>query len=365
MSKMYLRIIFIFIFIAGAVGAHAAMAKTQIFDVTLVKPPSDNGKVSWHGYYEFEYWDKENANTTFDAHKITVWMGIKLNDMAYLSSEVEYEHTPKLGKEHAGGSGEINVDSAQLRITPTESTVVYMGVFYAPFGIEYLSYPGHKNKLVTRPKVMKSGGVIPGTWSDVGIGVNQSLGSFGHMDVFYVNGDAKNGGISRDSSSGGNESKSLGARLMLDGFVEGFNIGGSYVSGKWDEAGERDSVRYGAHIRIDSDIIFGVSYAPVLIAEYVTGKDQAASFIDGRDKEVYGYYAQASVSVHPKVEIVARYGQYDNDKEKNDNLKTETSAGVVWHMLDSVQLKGEYQWNTEEGAEKDNNAAAIQFVAYW
>lgn len=355
--KSMMRMTFIFIS-AAAFLTGGANAQEPVFDVALVAPPTDE-KVQWHGYYEFEYWDRENAKNTFDTHKITVWMGIKLSDKAFLASEVEYEHAPGLG------SGEINLDSAQLRLTPIDKTTLYMGAFYVPFGIEYFSYPGHKNKLVTRPKAFKSGGIIPGTWSDVGLGINQVFSGIGQADFYYINGDAYGGGISRDDKSGGNDAKSAGARLMIDGLIDGFNAGFSVVTGEWDENSEYESTRYGAHIRMDSDRIFGAPWAPVLIAEYVTGTDKAASAVEGADRDVEGFYAQASSMIVNGIEVVARYGEYDNDKEAQDNKRTETSAGVVWHALENVQVKAEYQWNTEEGEEIDNNAAAVQVVAHW
>ncbi len=337
------------------------------FDVSATSIASIAQKVQWHGYYEFEYWITEGKNDSFDVHKITTWMGLPINDKVFLSTEVEYEHFPRMRDkdQRSGGSGEIKLDNAMLRITPIENTVVFLGAFYVPFGIEHFSYPGHKNKLITRPKVMKSGSIVPGTWSDVGIGINQTFAGIGQADVFVINGDAKNGGISRDSKSGGNDNKSFGARLQLDKMITGVNIGASYVSGKWDTDDNDISNRLGVHLRIDTDKISGIDMAPVFIAEYVTGEDENASSVAGEDKEVTGYYAQISSRVHPKFELVARYGQYDNDKKKTGNRKDELSIGFVLHLLDHVQIKTEYQHNEEEGSTVDNNTTVFQIVADW
>ncbi len=357
----------VFIFIAAVVVSVVNAENGYAFDVSEVGS-GDSSPVEWHGYYEFEYWDSEGKNSTFDAHKITVWMGVKLSEIAFVSSEIEYEHFPRLedsGESRDGGSGEIKVDSANLRLTPWDPTALIAGIFYVPFGIEYLSYPGHKNKLITRPKVMKSGGIIPGTWSDVGVGVNQQFDGFGQVDLYVINGDTFNGGISRDSKGGGNDSKTFGATIRMDQLMEGVNTGLSFASGKWDENDEFTSQRFGAHLRVDSDKIFGADMAPTLIAEYVNGKDESASSLAGQDKNVEGYYAQLSSHVHPLFEIVARYGQYDNDKDVADNQKTETSFGVVWHATKGVQLKAEHQINDEQGPKVDNNNTIFQIVAFW
>ncbi|MFQ5560642.1 MAG: hypothetical protein ACE5FU_08670, partial [Nitrospinota bacterium] len=325
--------------------------------------------VEFHGYYEFEYWSEQEKNNSFDAHKIVVWMGVPVNTMVFLSSEFEYEHFPRLedGTVRPGGNGELKLDSAQLRITPIENSAVYMGVFYVPFGIEYFSYPGHKNKLVTRPKVMKSGGIIPGTWSDVGIGFNQVFDRVGEVDLFYVNGDAKTGGVSRDSSSGGNEGKTAGIRFMFNRAIEGLNIGVSYASGKHDEAGRLYAKRYGVHLRIDLDVITEAAMAPVLLGEYVSGTNEGVSSVlnslgTPKDQDVSGFYAQLSSKVFPGVQLVTRYGQFDEDKKKADNGKTELSVGAVLTPLTNFLLKGEYhlQWNDGK-----NNAIVAQAVVHW
>ena len=369
-------IINIIIVMAALMPLSYAAAEEGGFDIGATSASSVADKIQWHGYYEFHYYDAEGSKSSYDAHKIVVWMGVPINDKVFLSSELEYEHFPRLAEtgqdaatkdidQKTGGAGEIKVDSAQLSITPFEGFRGYLGIWYVPFGIEYLSYPGYKNKLVSRPKVMKSGGIIPGTWSDVGIGFSNAFEGIGHLDVYHINGDAKNGGISRDNKSGGNYSKSLGARLMLDGFADGFNIGASYVSGKWDADDKFNSVRTGLHLRIDSDKLFGNVAYPVLLGEFVTGKDEEASSVSGKDKKVTGYYAQISSRVTPLAELVARYGAYDSDEEKSDNQKTETSLGVVLHLWDNFQIKGEYQMNGEEGTETDNDKIDFEIVAWW
>jgi hypothetical protein len=341
----------------------AAVEDDGGFDVgSTFTAASGTDKVSWHGYYEFHYKDQEGKNRTFDAHKITIWMGAKINEMMFLSAEVEYEHFPKFkaGNTATNGSrGEIKIDSAQLSIMPSKNFRGYMGVFYVPFGIEYFSYPGYKNKMISRPKVMKSGSIIPGTWSDVGIGLNASIDNVGQFDMYYINGDANNGGISRDTDSIGNDSKSLGARVMFDS-IDGLNFGFSTVEGKHDTLDLYTSTRQSAHLRADFDVMFNSPLAPVFIAEFVDGEDEGAP-----NTEVSGHYMQLSSRVSSLLEIAVRRGEYDNDEGTANNNKTETSVGLVFHLLDNFQAKVEFQKNEEEGTETDNDVVDIEFVAWW
>lgn len=339
------------------------------FDVGSTFQASGEDKVQWHGYYEFHYFDQEGKNRSMDAHKITVWMGAKLNDMVFLSTEIEYEHFPRLpeGEQTQGETGVVKMDSSQLSITPWQGFRGYLGVWYVPFGLEYLSYPGFKNKLISRPKIMKSGGIIPGTWSAVGMGFNSKMGNAGQIDVYWMNGDANNGGIERDNK-GGNNGKSVGARIMFDG-MPGLNFGASYVSGPWGVNDLYDSTRIAAHIRADFDILLNSSMAPVFLAEWVDGEDQADSsvVVNGvvQDKTVSGYYAQLSSRLTPLIEIAARYDEYDNDELKLNNVKKEKSVGIVFHVLERFQIKMEYKVNEEEGPAVDNDLVDVEFVAWW
>ena len=338
------------------------------FDVGATKLDSLTKKIDWHGNYEFEYWDKEDKKDTFDAHKLVVWMGVELSKKVYVSAEIEYEHAPKLevGDGATGGNGELKLDTAQLTYNITDNTSSHFGIFYAPFGIEYHSYPGHKNKLVTRPKAMKSGHIVPGTWSDVGMRLNHRMSGIGQVDFFVVNGDARNGGISRDSSSGGNNNKSVGMRLQFDQLMKGVNIGGSFTQGRWDKKDNFSTTLYGAHMKIETDQMSGVAYAPIFLGEYVSGSYENDSAMTNRDRDISGYYLQISSMVYKPLELAVRYGEYDSDEKVVSSEKEEISVGFTWHFYDhNVKLKGEYQWNDEQGKNKENDLFALQLVAYW
>jgi hypothetical protein len=330
----------------------------------------DDKKIQMHGNFEFEYWAADGKAGTFDAHKLLIWTGIPLSDKAFVSAEVEYEHAPVL-KGGGTGQGELKLDSAQLRLMPTTTTAAYFGIFYAPFGSEYMSYPAHKNKLITRPKVMKSGSIVPGTWSDVGMGVNQTINNVGQIDVFVLNGDAKNGGVSREKDANGNDSKTIGMRFMLDKMIDGLNAGVSFVTGNHDKNNDDAATLTGIHVRVDSDKMTNMSMSPVFIMEYVNGTQGKSSSVSddlgvALDKKMSGFYLQLSSKVMTNLEVALRYGSYDNDTEATDNAKSETSVGVTWHMpRDSIQIKAEYQMNAESGTETDNNVFVTQIVANW
>jgi len=325
-----------------------------------------------HGYYEFEYWDTQGERETFDAHKITIWMGkAVVPDKVFVSGEFEWEHFPRhndAAADEAGGDGEIKLDSAQVSITPNNTCRAYVGVFYVPFGIEYESYPGHKNKLITRPIAFKGGkSIVPGTWSDVGIGFEHKIPSVGKIDVYAVNGDAVTGGVSRDNKAGGNSAKSIGARISLDGLAEGINVGASYVSGRYSADGavkDLDSERIGVHLRAGLPVM-GLT----LITEYVQGTDDDASAVATKDAESEGLYVQLSIEPVSGLELVARYDEVDADTEvKAANRDISKSVGIGYALYDHLKLKAEYQANGNPGADgvagKDD-VVVVGLVADW
>ena len=356
------------------------------FDINQVESEvlKEDVVVQFHGGFEFQYMDAENANATFDHYKFLSWMGVPLGKYTFISTEIEYEHAPSYngnGQSDIKGYGTIKLDSCQLRLMPNDTTNGYVGIFYVPFGIEYQSYPAHKNKLITRPKVMTMGGVVPGTWSDVGIGLNQIVTDIGQLDVFIVNGDAYRGGVSNETKEGGadgygNDSKTVGARLMLDQMIEGVNLGVSYATGNHDKENQYAAERMSVHFRMDMDKMTGMSFAPVLIAEYVTGIDVRGSkeiVTSGenkgknKDKNLMGYYFQLSSQVIHSLEAVLRFGSHDTETSQPDHEKNETSVGFVLHLPKYfVKLKAEYQLKREASAkEVSNDVIGMQIVANW
>ncbi|MDH5510835.1 MAG: hypothetical protein OEZ32_10840, partial [Nitrospinota bacterium] len=176
---------------------------------------------------------------------------------------------------------------------------------------------------------------------------------------------ARNGTISRDTDENGNESKTIGARLMLDKMAPGVNLGASYATGMWDPDSKLASTRTGVHLRLETSLITGVAMAPVVIAEWVEGVDEQASSIDHKDKEVSGYYMQISFSLLPTLELVARHGEYNPDKTASAESNIETSGGLVWKAMDNVKFKMEYQQNGPAGNGAKKDLIALQLAANW
>lgn len=348
------------------------------FDVEGVTLGNDDGMLI-KGYYEFELIDAENANTTFDAHKVVLHFSKQVvPNKVYVAAELEFEHFPRLddsANSETGGDGELKLDSAIISIEATDTTRAYCGVFYVPFGIEFESYPGHKNKLITRPKAMKSNNIINGTWNDVGVAVEQKIAGVGKFDLYTVNGDANHGGVSRDSKTdeGGN-SKSVGARISVTEAVKGLNIGASYVTGRYDydAAGDdMESKRWGIHVNVNLDELIGSAMGATLITEVVGGTDELDSSIAGEDRDVSGLYVQLSLKPAGPCEIVVRHDIYDNDSEVDDNENTATSIGFSHELYDHTKLKLEYQMNEEgkanevAGEQVDNDQVIVGVVVDW
>lgn len=389
MKKVLLILVVMMSLVFAASLSHAE------FDLGATSVGSESG-MDIHGYYEFEYWDTQGKNETFDAHKVVIWMGKSVvPNKVYVSAEFEWEHFPrhnnaegngvdvggdnKVEPDHSGGDGEIKLDSAQVSITPNKTCRAYVGVFYVPFGIEYESYPGHKNKLITRPNAFKKGvngvtPVIPGTWSDVGIGFEHKFENIGKLDLYAINGNAKDGGYSRDTGTNGNRSKSLGARISLDGLAKGLNVGVSYVAGRHNPTPDADtekslkSDRLGYHLKANiSELLGGGLMDLALISEYVSGTDEADPSSD--DIEPEGYYVQLSIRLLDKLEVAARYDAVDPDtKVSVANRSKSTSIGIGYDLYDNTKLKVEYQANGDPGANGEadkDDVVVVGLVVDW
>ena len=108
-----------------------------------------------------------------------------------------------------------------------------------------------------------------------------------------------------------------------------------------------------------ADLFF--NYGPATIeAEYDSyNQDFTAAGIP--DMTGGGWYAQGGYLFHPLFELVARYQEFDPDKDvTNDKLKW-TSIGFNMYIRGhKLKIQAEYTFKTEESNEVDNNAIQVQ-----
>jgi hypothetical protein len=132
-----------------------------------------------------------------------------------------------------------------------------LGKFYVPFGIERFYQNGPRNPLVDRPAPFIQ--IIPGTFSDTGIGVSgeQRVAAgpelIAEYEVALMNGlgsnlfdSAREARQNRDN----NASKALASRLGAR-YDRWLFLGTSFLYGESDDGDEDDFTALGADLRLD------------------------------------------------------------------------------------------------------------------
>lgn len=188
---------------------------------------------------------------------------------------------------------------------------------------------------------------------DIGIQVNGNL--FKTNDRFlaeYYVGLYNGAGI--NTATDNNKNKDVAARLVLHP-IPGLDLGGSYYDGVGNylvnstdtKTQNRGRTRWGAELGYEWN---GLS----LHSEYLEGKDN--------DISRSGYYVQAAYYILPqKLQAIAKYDNYDPNKDKSGDVSTLYTLGVNYLFSPNAKLQVAYTFKQEEGTQVNNNYAVFQF----
>lgn len=188
---------------------------------------------------------------------------------------------------------------------------------------------------------------------DIGIQANGNL--FKTNDRFlaeYYVGLYNGAGI--NTATDNNKNKDIAARLVLHP-IPGLDLGGSYYDGVGNylvnstdtKTQNRGRTRWGAELGYEWN---GLS----LHSEYLEGKDN--------DISRSGYYVQAAYYILPqKLQAIAKYDNYDPNKDKSGDVSTLYTLGVNYLFSPNAKLQVAYTFKQEEGTQVNNNYAVFQF----
>ncbi|MCD8166633.1 MAG: porin [Bacteroides sp.] len=105
-----------------------------------------------------------------------------------------------------------------------------------------------------------------------------------------------------------------------------------------------DRRRWGIGTEIKTSLLY-------LRAEYLKGKD------DVRKSE--GYYATASVPVHPKVDLIASYDYFNKDKELS-RKQTNYILGAQYNFYKRCRMQAQYIFQDRQQGMKNVNQIQTQ-----
>lgn len=327
-----------------------------------LKYGSEEFFVEIHGFFAHEYFDfqrdgKKDGIPTFDNHYLYLFVNPRIRENLWIETELEYEH----------GGLRIELDRAELFWRLAESATIYMGKFYAPFGIERERWYPSVNSLISRP--MPSRDIAQANWYSVGVGVSGTiplrLTSALNYDFAIINGlvghshgDLHTGSPSDVVNGENNADKAPVGRIGISPF-RGLEFGASFYTGKYDEDELYRVTLFGGDV--------GWKFKDLsLRGEYIWSPVEMAQ----RDRDRSGLYIQAAYQLLKEhkylnyLEFAVRYDTLDPDRDVvNNQDQHRFTLGLNISPYPHFLFKVNYEIATERAAPKvANNGIWIQSV---
>ncbi len=352
----------------------------------LVKNPFGFGNVSLGGYFDMEYLDRENEESTFRQHRWIINIGAQLAERIRFNSEYEIEYG---GPNTPGGDGEVKVEQAYGDYLINDMINLRAGAILSPFGRYNLYHDSDLQDLTDRPLLARD--VVPTTWTEAGYGFfgefNPVIGSYEDLmlnyEIYAVNGlDA---GFSDTGLSGGrsglktdnNDDKAIVGRVTASPFL-GHEVAVSGYTGEYN--GNGDAI---TGIGFDTLNTFGpleliTEYAYFGVDETPTATSDVANYFQGAYAQLnYHFWPEFLNDTflgrgfdHPTFTFVNRYdwakiGDDSDAVGSGDNEEDRYTIGLNYRPLDSFVVKFEYQFShTEnEALESGDNNGFVSSIA--
>ena len=354
---------------------------------------SASSGLSIGGYGEFLYqnFDKklqdgtvDPVNDQFDTLRGVFYIGYKFNDRIVFNSEMEFEHS---GYSDEHPEGEAILEFAYLDFLVNKSINVRAGQVLLPLGFTNEIHEPPAVLSASRPFLERSGGILPTTWHENGVGLHGDLpGEFSYR-IYLVEGlnaakfNAE--GIS-DGRQDGN--KAIANRFALTGRLDWRPIPGTTAGFSFYKGSSIHSDPYGAPISsitipttiLDAHVEYKASgwqlrglYARTTLGAselgslgaadpaYETGTRQWGGYLEA------GYDALSFTGSKQALIPFLRWERMNTQAEvlagvtaDGANDQSIVTAGVGWKPIPQIAVKGDYSW-VKNGARTGRNVLSL------
>ena len=294
-----------------------------------------------------------------DFHRWVLFLSHRFNDRIKLFSELELEHSLS----GDGKNGEVELEQAYLEFALGKGVYAKAGLFLLPVGTLNETHEPNTFFGVERNSVEKE--IIPTTWWEGGVGLNQTLDNGFSWDVALHSGlDVPvmddTGGFSSNAYRirTGREkvSKAAASEPAVTGRVRYSGIPGVDLSAF---AQYQNDITQTTSPEGNSATMIGATAnlqrggfgLRALAARWdIDGATPKALGVD----EQYGYYVEPSytimLGVNCRLGVFGRYNYYQYAKGEI----TQYDAGINYWPIDNVVLKVDYSHIDEEGSEEED-----------
>jgi len=249
------------------------------------------------------------------------------------------------------GVDSFDLDQAWAGFVPSEAVTIRAGLYLVPFGIWNTASRPHETFLIRTPLNLEH--LYPPSWRDLGVLAEGRIGVLSYA-AYLGNGLAEGetaayGQQFRDN----NTDKSKGGRIGLK-LGQALQGGISYYKGRYDDEDSRDLVLEGADLS-------WVTVNWEIHGEYTKAFiENPEPFEKGRSK---GYAIWACMSFKSFQPVVSFQKLEFTDTFHNGGIALDQSrwaAGLRYVLSSTLFIKGEYDWNKEQGTALKNNQWQIQ-----
>jgi hypothetical protein len=255
----------------------------------------------------------------------------------------------------------VEIEEAWVGVGRSESFQLKLGFYLVPFGKYNTANRPYQKPFIQTP--LPQAHLYPESWRDIGILAEGRWSSFGYT-VYMGNGLGEGRNLPEGQQyKDNNGNKAVGGRIALK-LGEGFEIGGSYYRGKYDDASERDLILY------SGDLSWG-SQGFLILYEYDRAEiDNPVGYARGRAE---GHFTLASLKVSDFTVLASyqtlkyidpyhEWGPLDLPPDTVGIAKDmkRWAVGLTYSPAPHFSFTVEYDFNREKTVELDNDAFLAQ-----
>ncbi|HXC17961.1 MAG TPA: hypothetical protein VNV60_11020 [Holophagaceae bacterium] len=353
----------------GAFGMGAAASKVY----------STNTGLSVGGYGEFLYQNFDRKlqdgtvapmNDQFDTLRGVFYLGYKFNDRIVFNSEMEFEHS---GYSDEHPEGEAILEFAYLDFLVNKAVNVRAGQVLLPLGFTNEIHEPPAVLSTSRPFIERSGGIIPTTWHENGVGLHGELPGDLSYRVYLVEGlnAAK---FSAEGISDGRQdgNRAIADRFALTGRLDWRPIPGTTAGLSFYKGSSVHSDPYGAPISaitipttlLDAHVEYKASgwqvrglYARTTLGASEVAELGAADPAFQAGTRQWGGYLEAgydALSLTGSKQSLIPFVRWERMNTQaavvagvTPDLANDQSiitTGVSWKPIPQIAVKGDYSW---------------------
>lgn len=367
----------------GALGMGSAASKVYSAGMGL--------SVGGYGEFLYQNFDKKlqdgtvsPVNDQFDTLRGVFYLGYKFNDRIVFNSEMEFEHS---GYSDEHPEGEAILEFAYLDFLVSKSLNVRAGQVLLPLGFTNEIHEPPAVLSASRPFIERSGGIIPTTWHENGVGLHGELPGDLSYRVYLVEGlnAAK---FSAEGISDGRQdgNKAIADRFALTGRLDWRPIPGATAGFSFYKGSSVHSDPYGSPISattipttlLDAHVEYKASgwqlrglYARTTLGAAEIGSLGAADPALQAGTRQWGGYLEAgydALSLTGSKQSLIPFVRWERlntqaavaagvvaDLANDQSIVT---AGLSWKPIPQIAVKGDCSW-VKNGAKTGRNVLSL------